>query len=187
MKLVWIFGLTIFIIFLGCVASPDQVKEIYERQTMLETQIESLSKDIQEMEKKRDQQITKIQKNIEQVYSKLNKRLSKLLSKLEKTSGSEEADSLGSPLVESPDALYLKAESYYQEGKYADAILEFQRFVDTYPRDKRAPTSYLKQGLSLIKIGRKDEAKFFLETLIDKFPKSEEAKTAREKLKELSG
>src|SRR3972149_1459499 len=154
MKLVWIFGLTIFIIFLGCVASSDQVKEIYERQTMLETQIESLSKDIQEMEK---------------------------------TSGSEEADSLGSPLVESPDALYLKAESYYQEGKYADAILEFQRFVDTYPRDKRAPTSYLKQGLSLIKIGRKDEAKFFLETLIDKFPKSEEAKIAREKLRELSG
>ena len=183
MKLVWIFGLTIFIIFLGCVASSDQVKEIYERQTMLETQIESLSKDIQEMEKKRDQQITKIQKNIEQVYSKLNKRL----SKLEKTSGSEEAESLGSPLVESPDALYLKAESYYQEGKYADAILEFQRFVDTYPRDKRAPTSYLKQGLSLVKIGRKDQAKFFLETLIDKFPKSEEAKTAREKLKELSG
>jgi len=183
MKLVWIFGLTIFINFLGCVASSDQVKEIYERQTMLETQIESLSKDIQEMEKKRDQQITKIQKNIEQVYSKLNKRL----SKLEKTSGSEEADSLGSPLVESPDALYLKAESYYQEGKYADAILEFQRFVDTYPRDKRAPTSYLKQGLSLVKIGRKDEAKFFLETLIDKFPKSEEAKTAREKLRELSG
>ena len=183
MKLVWIFGLTIFIIFLGCVASSDQVKEIYERQTMLETQIESLSKDIQEMEKKRDQQITKIQKNIEQVYSKLNKRL----SKLEKTIGSEEAESLGSPLVESPDALYLKAESYYQEGKYADAILEFQRFVDTYPRDKRAPTSYLKQGLSLVKIGRKDQAKFFLETLIDKFPKSEEAKTAREKLKELSG
>lgn len=183
MKLVWIFGLTIFIIFLGCVASLDQVKEIYERQTMLETQIDSLSKDIQEMEKKRDQQITKIQKNIEQVYAKLNKRL----SKLEKTSGSEETDSLGSPLVESPDALYLKAESYYQEGKYADAILEFQRFIDTYPQDKRAPTSYLKQGLSLIKIGRKDEAKFFLETLIDKFPKSEEAKIAREKLKELSG
>ena len=183
MKLVWIFGLTIFIIFLGCVASSDQVKEIYERQTMLETQIESLSKDIQEMEKKRDQQITKIQKNIQQVYVKLNKRL----SKLEKTSGPEETDSLGSPLVESPDALYLKAESYYQEGRYADAILEFQRFIDTYPQDKRAPTSYLKQGLSLIKIGRKDEAKFFLETLIDKFPKSEEAKTAREKLKELSG
>ena len=33
----------------------------------------------------------------------------------------------------------------------------------------------------------KDEAKFFLETLIDNFPRSEEAKTAREKLKELSG
>jgi len=83
--------------------------------------------------------------------------------------------------------LYLKAESYYQEGKYTDVILEFQRFIDTYPQDKRAPNSYLMQGFSLINLGRKDEAKFFLETLIDKFPESEGAKIAREKLRELSG
>ena len=83
--------------------------------------------------------------------------------------------------------MYLKAESYYQEGRYADAILEFQRFIDTYPQDKRAPNSYLMQGFSLINLGRKDEAKFFLETLIDKFPESEGAKIAREKLRELSG
>src|SRR3972149_2983992 len=144
MKLVWIFGLTIFIIFLGCVASSDQVKEIYERQTMLETQIESLSKDIQEMEKKRDQQITKIQKNIEQVYSKLNKRL----SKLEKTSGSEEADSLGSPLVESPDALYLKAESYYQEGKYRPPTLGRPLVIRYSSIPNERARQYLKQGLS---------------------------------------
>ena len=83
--------------------------------------------------------------------------------------------------------MYLKAESYYQEGKYTDVILEFQRFIDTYPQDKRAPDSYLKQGLSLIKIERKDEAKFFLETLVDKFPESEEAKIAKEELKEITG
>ncbi|MGH7800894.1 MAG: tetratricopeptide repeat protein [Thermodesulfobacteriota bacterium] len=186
MKLVWIFVLTIFAIVLGCVAAPDKIKVIYERQDMLEAKIENISKgiqDIQEMEKKRNQEIKMIQERIDRVYAKLNKRL----IKLEKTSGSEETDSLGSPLVQSPDVLYLKAESYYQEGKYADAILEFQRFIDTYPQDKRAPTSYLKQGLSLIKIGRKEEAKFFLETLIDKFPKSEEAKIAGEKLRELSG
>ncbi len=59
MKLVWIFGLIILAIFLGCVASPDQVKEIYERQAILETKIDNLSKDIQDIQdtdKKREHQ-----------------------------------------------------------------------------------------------------------------------------------
>jgi TolA-binding protein len=40
--------------------------------------------------------------------------------------------------------------------------------------------------LSLTSIGRNEEAKLFLQTLIDKFPKSEEARIAREKLRELA-
>jgi TolA-binding protein len=45
----------------------------------------------------------------------------------------------------------------------------------------------LKQGLSLVNIGRKEEARIFLQTLIDKYPQSEEAKVAQQKLKELAG
>jgi TolA-binding protein len=48
------------------------------------------------------------------------------------------------------------------------------------------PLSYLKQGLSLIEIGREEEAKLFFQTLIDKYPQSEEAKTAKEKIRELA-
>lgn len=86
---------------------------------------------------------------------------------------------------EAVDALYWVAESYYREEKFEEAILEFQRFIDTYPQDAKVPLAFLKQGLSLINIGREEEAKLFLQTLIDKFPGSEEAKIAREKLKEL--
>lgn len=87
---------------------------------------------------------------------------------------------------EASDAIYWIAESYYRESKFEQAILEFQRFIDTYPKDSRVPLSYLKQGLSLVNIGRKDEAKLFLQTLIDKYPKSDEAKIAKEKLDELA-
>jgi Uncharacterized protein conserved in bacteria len=47
------------------------------------------------------------------------------------------------------------------------------------------PLAFLKQGLSLVNIERIEEAKLFLQTLIDRFPQSEEASIAREKLKEL--
>ncbi len=116
--------------------------------------------------------------NLQQSNSKLKKRLDELEKK---------GAFSGSPPAKSPDALHRIAESYYRGGKFEEAIFEFQRFIDTYPQDKRAPTSYLKQGLSLIKIRRKGEAKFFLETLIDKFPESEEAKIAKEELKEITG
>ncbi|MGQ0793213.1 MAG: tol-pal system protein YbgF [Deltaproteobacteria bacterium] len=89
----------------------------------------------------------------------------------------------------SPDSastVYWIAESYYREGKFEESILEFQKFIDGYTKDERVPLSYLKQGLALISIDRNEEAKLFLQTLIDKFPKSEEAKVAREKLKELA-
>ncbi len=184
----FIFTLAIFIMLLGCAANPEQIKKIcesqvkgiYERQVRLEASIEQLSRDIQDikaLEKQREEQITKIQKRVEQSYSKLNKRVDELEGKNE---------SSDTPSVEPPDAIYLKAESYYKEGKFEDAILEFQIFIDNYPQDSRVPLSYLKQGLSLINIGRKEEAKFFLQTLVDKFPESAEAKIAKEKLKELS-
>ena len=45
------------------------------------------------------------------------------------------------------------------------------------------PDSYLKQGLSLINIGRRNEAMFFIENGINKFPESEEGKITKKNLK----
>jgi len=84
------------------------------------------------------------------------------------------------------DATYWIAESYYRQREFEEAILEYQKFIDTYPKDERVPLSYLKQGLSLIEIGREEEAKLFFQTLIDKYPQSEEARTAKEKIRELA-
>ena len=81
---------------------------------------------------------------------------------------------------------YWIAESYYREGQFEESILEYQRFIDTYPKDERVPLAYLKQGLSLVEIGKKEEANLFFQTLIDKYPNSDEAKTAKEKISELA-
>ncbi|HEY7536247.1 MAG TPA: tetratricopeptide repeat protein [Thermodesulfobacteriota bacterium] len=158
-----------FTMLLGCAATTEQIKEIYQKQTKLEVETERLSQDIELLKS----QINDIQE--------FNSKLKKRLDDLEKKQAL-----LGSPSVKSPDALYRLAESYYKKGKFEESVIEFQRFIDTYPKDIRVPASYLKQGLSLINIGRENEAKFFLETLVDKFPESEEAKEAKAKLKEIS-
>lgn len=88
--------------------------------------------------------------------------------------------------VRTTDARYWIAESYYRETRHEEAILGFQTFIDSYPRDRRVPLAYLKQGLSLIEINRNEEAKLFLQTLIDKYPMSEETRIAKEKLRDLA-
>ncbi|MCI0454900.1 MAG: tetratricopeptide repeat protein [Candidatus Dadabacteria bacterium] len=169
MRLNFFLVLTFFTTLFGCAATPVQIEEIYQKQTELEAETELLSQGIEAL---RSQVLS-----VEEANSKLKKRIDALEKKQASSS---------SPVVKSPDALYGLAESYYRKGKYEEAVIEFQRFIDTYPKNSRVPDSYLKQGLSLINIGRKQEARFFLETLINKFPESKESKIAREKLRELS-
>jgi TolA-binding protein len=171
MKLRYVFHLSIFGVMLGCAATPGHIEEIYQRQTKLEVETERLSQDIEVL---RGQLIS-----VEEANSKLKKRIDVLEKK--------QASSAPLPVVKSPGALYGTAQSYYNKGKFEEAVIEYQRFIDTYPNDVRVPDSYLKQGLSLIKIGRKNEARFFLETLINKYPESQEAKEAKAQLEKISG
>lgn len=179
MRYNFFFALAISAFLLGCVGNQKAIEDLYGRQSKVETKIDKLSHDIETLINDMQGQTKQIEHNkqaIKQTYSSLEKRINDLEKR--KTSRSYQSG-------ESPDALYSIAESYYKKKEFKEAILAFQRFIANYPRDKRVPLSYLKQGLSLINIGKKDEAKFFLRTLIDKFPKSEEAEIAREKLKEI--
>ncbi len=169
---------------IGCAGNQRAIEDLYKKQAQLEIKMDKLFLDIAAMktdmqEHKRDVDL-KIEetysKRIEQTYTSLEKRIQNLEKKKAST---------GSQYAESPDALYAIAEANYTKREFREAILAFQRFIATYPRDRRVPLSYLKQGISLINIGKREEAKFFFQTLIDKFPKSNEAEIAKNKLKEI--
>lgn len=163
---------------LGCAVKPKDIRELYERQARLEAEIEKISQNVEALRKDTDERISRIEENVNRDYLELKTKM----DVLEKKVGRETI-----PSPQSSDDLYSLAESYYRRGKFEEAILAFQRFIATYPKDRRVPLSYLRQGLSLINIGKKKEARFFLQTLISKFPNSEEAKTAEEKLREIEG
>jgi len=178
MKLNSVLAMAICVLLPGCAVKPEDIHDLYERQARLEAEIEKVSQNVEATKKDTDEKISRVEQNMCQSYLELKNRVDALEKK--------EARKVP-PSPQSPDDLYSIAESYYREGKFEEAILAFQRFIATYPKDRRVPLSYLKQGLSLINIGKKEEAKFFLQTLISKFPKSEEARTAEEKLKEIKG
>ncbi len=83
------------------------------------------------------------------------------------------------------NAQFWIGEIYYREKWYEKAILEYQNVIEKYPNANKVPAALLKQGLAFSNIGDKANAKLILEELSRKYPQSNEAKVAAEKLKAL--
>ena len=164
----------------GCASNPLSINNLNSRQDKLEAEVEKLSGELEEIKVEKDRRISLMQQDIQSItkdYVTLRKRLDRL---------EKQTSSPGAPSAKSPDDLYSSAQSLYQKGKYEEAIIAYQKFIDANPKDKRVPECYLKQGISLIKLGRKKEARYFLQTIIDKYPESSEANIAKINLKILN-
>jgi TolA-binding protein len=81
------------------------------------------------------------------------------------------------------EATFLRAEAFFVLKQYKKAIVDYSRFPEKFNRSKKMPVALLKIGLSFEAIGMKEDATGFFQELVDKFPKSPEAKKARAKLK----
>jgi tol-pal system protein YbgF len=82
------------------------------------------------------------------------------------------------------NAHYWIGETYYGEKNYDQAILEFQEVIKNFPDKEKAPAAMLKQALAFRTLGDTKSARYVLKKLIEEHPLADEAKTAKEKLKE---
>ena len=90
---------------------------------------------------------------------------------------------LESPLTD--NSLFWIGECYFSQKKYEEAIEQFNELILNYPRGDKIPSAYLKKGISLIKLEKKEAALSVFKLLISKYPLEEETKIAQQKIKEL--
>lgn len=83
------------------------------------------------------------------------------------------------------NAHYWIGETHYSEKSYEPAILAFQEVIKNYPQKEKVPASMLKQAMAFRAIKDAKSARYVLKKLVEGFPRSEEAKKARELLKEI--
>lgn len=83
------------------------------------------------------------------------------------------------------NAQYWIGETYYSEKSYEPAILAFQEVIKNFPGKEKVPAAMLKQAMAFQAIKDVKSAKYVLKKLIESSPKSEEAKKAKELLKEI--
>lgn len=80
------------------------------------------------------------------------------------------------------NASYWIGEAYYGEKKYENAILQFNDILKAHPDHNKAPAALLKQALGFQALGDKESSQALLKKLIKQYPKTPEAKKAKERL-----
>lgn len=83
------------------------------------------------------------------------------------------------------NATFWIADTYYRDKWYEKAILEYQKVIEKYANGNKVPAALLKQGFSFANLGEKANARLILKELVKKYPNSNEAKIATDKLKVL--
>lgn len=86
----------------------------------------------------------------------------------------------------SDNAQFRIGECYYFEKNYEKAILEYEKVVKNYPDGDRVLSALLRQGLSFQNLGDKSSARIILQQVIRDYPDTNQAKIAREKLREIN-
>lgn len=83
------------------------------------------------------------------------------------------------------DARYYLAEAHFEKKDYQNAILKYEEYKEKFPKGKRVAEAIYKQAMSFRTLGKKNDAKVFLQDLIVNHPQSEFAIKAKVDLKSL--
>ena len=83
------------------------------------------------------------------------------------------------------NAYFYLAELAYKEGNFQEAVTNYDQVLQNFPTGNKAPSADLKKGFALIELGKKDDGIVELRHVIDRYPRSNEALQARDRLRKL--
>lgn len=85
------------------------------------------------------------------------------------------------------NAYFYVAELQYRAGDFAKAIEQYDLVLQNFPSGNKAAAAQLKKGFALLELGKDEEGMQELRHVIQRYPKSNEATQAREKLRKPGG
>jgi tol-pal system protein YbgF len=77
------------------------------------------------------------------------------------------------------------ADIAYRQGNFQQAVQNYDQVLQNFPGGNKAAPAELKKGFALIELGQKDDGVAALRHVIQRFPRSNEASLARERLQKL--
>ena len=84
------------------------------------------------------------------------------------------------------NAYFYLAEVEFKAGDYKSAVTNYDLVVQNFPSGNKAASAQLRKGLALIELGKQDEGAEELRHVIQRYPRTNEAIQARDKLRKLA-
>ncbi|OFX18446.1 MAG: tol-pal system protein YbgF [Anaeromyxobacter sp. RBG_16_69_14] len=85
------------------------------------------------------------------------------------------------------DAHFRLGELWYGERRHRQAILEYGKVAQDFPRSDKAPDALLRTAESMLALDLRDDARGLFEEVTKRYPQSTAAQRARARLAELTG
>jgi len=83
------------------------------------------------------------------------------------------------------NADFYLAEIEFKAGDYQKAIANYDLVVQNFPGGNKAAAAQLKKGFALLELGKKDEGEQELKRVIQRYPRTNEAMQARDRLRKV--
>jgi tol-pal system protein YbgF len=83
------------------------------------------------------------------------------------------------------NSYFYLAEIAYRQGNYQVAAKDYDQVLQNFPTGNKAASAELKKGYALIELGQRDEGVAALRHVIARYPRSNEALQARDRLRKL--
>jgi tol-pal system protein YbgF len=84
------------------------------------------------------------------------------------------------------NAYFYLAEIQFKAGDYAKAVANYDLVLQNFPSGNKAATAQLKKGYALLELGKEDEGTQELKHVIQRYPRTNEATQARERLRKVA-
>ena len=83
------------------------------------------------------------------------------------------------------NSYFYLADLEFRQGNYQQAVKDYDQVLQNFPTGNKAPAAQLKKGFALLELGQKDSGIAELRRLIQRYPRSNEALQAKDRLRRL--
>jgi TolA-binding protein len=131
---------------------------------------------------KKNQALQEEVQKLENQVSFLNQEMVKMSAAQQAAQSVQGAGTVDKKTKKDPNT-FKYGEDLFNKKEWREAILNYQKYRDSYPTGKNYPMATYKIALAFQELGMKDEARTFFEDLTNRFPDSPLAKQAKIHLK----
>ncbi|KYG69462.1 hypothetical protein AZI87_09790 [Bdellovibrio bacteriovorus] len=143
--------------------------------------IENAVRNTQQQNQDLNQKVTLLQ----EALTKMEKDIYTLNAEIQSLKAERVAGQAERSAKQAKKNVYEVGEEFFNKKDWKQAILNYQKYRDDNPKGSKFADATYKIGVSFQELGMKDEAKTFYDEVVSKFPKSDEARRSKTRLKGL--